>query len=281
MANRTAFFTTLSTLLSVSPLLINTVATAAMINVSDAEPGSLVITEYLANPIGVSDSQAEYFEVFNATNTDIELTDLIVRDDGSNEFTVSGICIDAGSFAVFSNSDGAALGLAPDFIYGSSMNLTNGDDEIGLFRPDGVLISKVSYTDGDFFGDGIAHELVQLNSATQTLLFGPSIGIDFMASVTALPLGNFGSPGNAGGTSFDTPAVPIPSAVWMFGSALSILGWLKRRIARVRAHSKGESNATYDWPNPQGPFSKGPLSIGRMYCRSGAPELRTGGMGGI
>ena len=168
------------------------------------------------------------------------------------------------------------------------------------FAPDGALISKVSYTDGDFFGDGIAHELVQSNSATQTLLFGPSIGIDFMASVSALPLGNFGSPGNAGGTSFDTPAVPIPGAVWMFGSALSILGWLKRRIARARAHSKGESNATHDWPNPhgsfshgslsygslsqvrsQGPLSQGPLSIGRMYCRSGAPELRTGSMGGI
>ena len=117
-------------------------------------PNSLVITEYMADPIGVSDSEGEYFEIFNATSSDIDLSDLIIRDDGSNSFTVSGLLIAAGSFSVFSNFDGVSLGFTPDYIYSGSMSLTNTDDEIGLFRPDDMLINKVAYSDGDFFGDG-------------------------------------------------------------------------------------------------------------------------------
>ena len=109
------------------------------------------------------------------------------------------------------------------------MSLTNTDDEIGLFRPDDTLINKVSYSDGDFFGDGVAHELTALSQLTPSQLFGPQLGSDFSAATTAMPLGNFGSPGFAGGTSIDLSPVPVPAAVWMFASALSILGWIRRQ----------------------------------------------------
>jgi hypothetical protein len=216
---------------SISTLLFLSAASpAATLTATTLSPNSLVVTEYLANPVGVSDSEGEYFEIFNTTNFDIDLSGLIIRDDGSNNFIVSSLIIGPASFAVFSNFDGVSMGFTPDYIYSGSMSLTNTDDEIGLYRPDDMLINKVAYSDGDFFGDGISHELNELTVATPSLLFGPQLGMDYMAAVSGLPLGNFGSPGFAGGTSIDLAPVPLPPAVWMFGAALSILGWIRRRI---------------------------------------------------
>lgn len=212
-------------------IFLSVTGSAAPLTAAVIAPNSLVITEYMADPIGVSDSEGEYFEIFNTTSSDIDLSDLIIRDDGSNSFTVSDLLIGAGAFAIFSNFDGVSMGFTPDYIYSGSMSLTNTDDEIGLFRPDDMLVNKVAYSDGDFFGDGISHELAELNLITPTLLLGPQLGADYIAAVASLPLGNFGSPGFAGGTSIDLAAVPVPPAVWMFGSALSILGWIRRRYA--------------------------------------------------
>jgi hypothetical protein len=217
----------LLTLLSLS--LIGARAPAATLTVSDLAPNNLVITEYLANPVGVSDADGEYFEIFNATSATIDLDGLIVRDDGSNSFTVTALSIGPLSFAVFSGADGTALGLTPDFVYGGGMSLTNGDDEIGLFRPDDTLINKVAYTDGDQFGAGIAHELGLLNAATPALTVGPTAGMDFVAATAMLPVGNFGSPGAPGNTRVELAAVPLPAGAWMFLSALSALGWVRRR----------------------------------------------------
>ena len=85
-------------------------SSAAILSAAAITPNSLVITEYMADPIGVSDSEGEYFEIYNTTSFDIDLNDLIVKDDGSNSFTITGLTIGAGAFAIFSNFDGVALG---------------------------------------------------------------------------------------------------------------------------------------------------------------------------
>jgi hypothetical protein len=250
-------------------MMLGGTAGAATLTVAELALNDLIITEYLADPIGVSDSLGEYFEIFNTTDADIDLTGLTVRDDGSNAFTVTGATIGARAFAVFSSSDGMSLGLAPDYVYGGSMSLTNTDDEIGLFRPDDTLINKLTYTDGDFFGDGIAHELISLDRATSTLLVGPASGSDFVAATLGLPLGNFGSPGFAGGTSIDMPAVPVPAAVWMFGSALSILGWIRRKnpghiVIRRDIRRKGDAHAKVFDPSGIDCFDSDRLSAGHF-----------------
>jgi hypothetical protein len=231
MTKATLLITALTSL-----IVLSAPSTAAILTAANLAPNDLVITEYLADPVGVSDTAGEYFEIFNRTSSDIDLTSLIIRDDGSNSFTISALTLAAGSFAVFSNSDGSALGFTPDYVYGGSMSLTNTDDEIGVYLPDNTLISKVAYTDGDFFGDGLAHELDQLDSAIASVLYGPTAGSDFIAAANALQLGNFGSPGFAGGTRIASAVVPLPGAVWMFSSALSILCWIRRRTAARPGH---------------------------------------------
>lgn len=196
---------------------------AASLTVADLEPGDLAITEFLANPVGVADSDAEYFEILNRRGSAVDLSGLIVRDDGSNSFTVSALTLDAGAFGVFSNGDGAAIGINVDYMYGSAMSLTNAADEIVLTGPGDEELFRLAYTDGDIHGAGVANEL-----ATLTQGLDAAADADYRAATQPLLLGNLGSPGAAGGTSL--PAVPLPGAAWLLVSALAWLAAIRRRL---------------------------------------------------
>ncbi len=247
MSKWLVFLSILSAAISVSTRTI-----AATLTVADLTPNNLIITEYLANPVGVADADGEYFEIFNTTASTIDLAGLSVRDDGSNSFTVTSLLLAPQSFAVFSSSDGTSLGFSPDYIYAGSMALTNTDDEIGLYRLDDTVIHKVTYDDGDNFGAGIAHELGVLNALTPTLVSGPLAGSDFIAATSMLPFNNFGSPGFAGNTSIELAAVPLPAGIWMFGSALSLLGWARRKAhLHYRALPHASNHSSPDATTPQ------------------------------
>lgn len=200
---------------------------AADLSLMDLGPGDLLVTEYLADPVGVADADGEYFEIFNSRSGSVDLTGLVVRDAGSNEFTVSELTIAGRGLAVFSGSDGSALGITPDYVYGGAMSLTNTDDEILLIGANGVPLFRAEYGDGDAFGDGISHELAFIG-INQAAAFGPGLGDDYIAASNALPNGNFGSPGTLGNS---LPAVPLPPAAWLFGSALVLLWETRRRCA--------------------------------------------------
>ena len=230
MAKWLVFVSILSVATSISTRTI-----AATLSVADLAPNDLVITEYLANPVGIADAAGEYFEIFNTTDNLIDLNGLVVRDDGSNSFTVIALTLAPQNFAVFSSSDGSSLGISPDYIYGSSMALTNTDDEIGLYQADGTAIHQLRYDDGDNFGAGIAHELNVLDWMTPTVVNGPSAGTDFIAATAMLPFSNFGSPGFAGNTSIDLAPVPLPASIWLFGSALGLLSWARRKALGIGA----------------------------------------------
>ncbi len=242
MAKWLVFVSVLSTAVSVSSRTI-----AATLTVADLTPNNLVITEYLANPVGVRDADGEYFEIFNTTDNPVDLGGLVVRDDGSNSFTLTALTLAAQSFAVLSSSDGTSLGIIPDYIYGSSMALTNTGDEIGLYRPDGTAIHQLTYDDGDFFGAGIAHELGRLDRAMPAILTGPVSGTDFIPATAMLPFNNTGSPGFAGNTIIDLATVPLPASIWMFGSTLGMLCWVRRKagkVARIALESMSNDNKT-------------------------------------
>ncbi len=133
----------------------------ANLSLADLRPGDLQITEYLANPVVVADSANEYFELFNQREQAVNLNGLIVRDEGSNEFTIIDLVIPGRGFSVLSNGDGSQLGIRPDYQYGSAMALTNSSDEILLLTPGEQLLATLRFSDGDFFGAGVAHELIQ------------------------------------------------------------------------------------------------------------------------
>lgn len=121
---------------------------------ADPGEGDLVITEFMANPAFLADSVGEYFEIYNASDVDLDLTGLTVADEGSDSFSFSaddlngdatGI-LEAGGYFVFAKSAEAAGGNV-DYVYGDSMFLANGDDEIVLLLGE-LTIDRVAYDDG-------------------------------------------------------------------------------------------------------------------------------------
>jgi len=113
--------------------------------------GDIIVTEIMANPAAVRDSFGEWFEIFNARSTDIDLEGWSISDEGSNSFTISGtLIVPAGSHIVFCiNGDISTNGgVNCDYEYGSGFSLTNSEDEILIKSPDNAIIDKVTYTSG-------------------------------------------------------------------------------------------------------------------------------------
>ena len=104
-------------------------------------PGGLLVTEVMNNPAAVTDANGEWFELHNTTGYDIDLDGWTISDLGSDSFTVSGLVVPAGDFAVLTrNTIENNGGVFPDYTYGSGMTLSNGEDEIILTDPTGVVV---------------------------------------------------------------------------------------------------------------------------------------------
>jgi hypothetical protein len=62
---------------------------------------------------------------------------------------------------------------------------------------------------------------------------GDVYNLDCLNAAQVLTSGSFSTPGNAALshiTFYDTEIIPIPAAAWLFGSALGLLGWMRRRL---------------------------------------------------
>jgi hypothetical protein len=159
-------------------------------------PGDILVTEIMADPAAVDDSQGEYFELFNATSSDINIDGWIIKDDGSNTHTLDNggsLIIAANDFLVIGKGDGSYNNR--DYQLPDSWAISNSDDEIVL-EYNGTEICRINYTDGDMFGDGIAMELNNINNHTA----GVTIEDDYVAATSPLMDNDMGSPGFAGNT---------------------------------------------------------------------------------
>jgi hypothetical protein len=58
--------------------------------VADLQAGDLIVTEFMTNPVALTQAQAQYFEIYNTTNNAIDLNGLYVRDNVNQNFTVVG-----------------------------------------------------------------------------------------------------------------------------------------------------------------------------------------------
>ena len=125
--------------------------------------GDLIVTEMLIDPTHVVDDLGEWIEIYNTSAQTIDLDDLVVWDDGIDEFMV-GDCFDLapGAYAVIGREGDSSIngGYSPDIVVTSGSfhlaNKTNNGDEVILgYRDPGstdcntdpcTIVDRVNYT---------------------------------------------------------------------------------------------------------------------------------------
>jgi len=192
-----------------------------------ATVSDLLITEIMANPKAVSDTQGEWFELFNPTAESIDLSGLVLSDDASLGQVITSAVIEAGSYFVMARNGDSALngGFTADYTY-SRFSLGNTRDQIIISDSSGNFL-RMDYGAG-FAPNGGSMELIDVVMLAE----------NYAATTTVFGAGDFGTPGTAGsfiqpGTPDTTPApVPIPAAIWLMGSGLlGLTGFSRRRKA--------------------------------------------------
>ena len=80
--------------------------------VQNLSPGALWVNEIMADPGQVADTNGEWFEIYNSTPSTIDLMGLMVRDDGSDAFTVNtSLVIPSGGYVALGRSTADSFGL--------------------------------------------------------------------------------------------------------------------------------------------------------------------------
>ncbi|MDH5649615.1 MAG: lamin tail domain-containing protein [Gammaproteobacteria bacterium] len=191
-------------------------------------PGDLLISEVMANPGAVSDTAGEWFELFNASGGAIDLNGLLLLDDGSDSHVIDNsgpLLIAPGEYFVLGRNGDSSIngGYTADYVY-SGFTLGNTDDEIIL--SDGISeLIRLVFTSGSNIGiNGISAELSNLAG------FPPGQDDYFLTTGFTYGLGDFGTPGGPGNMPLVGPSpVPLPPAVWLFGTGVAMFMGIGRR----------------------------------------------------
>ncbi|MFN8442700.1 MAG: lamin tail domain-containing protein [Caldilineaceae bacterium] len=151
---------------------------------------SIFISEFLADPKAVSDSNGEWIELYNAGAAPVNLNGWAITDLGTDHFTItSELMIPAGGYVVLGRNGDPALngGVQVDLVY-SKFSMANSADEILLLAPDGREADRVVW------GDTIKPAAGK--SLERTSFSGPA---QWVNAISAWPgsSGDFGTPSSA------------------------------------------------------------------------------------
>ena len=184
------------------------------------QPGSLVISEVMANPSQVSDANGEWIEIFNATANTIDINGITLSDDGSNTHQINNngtLLIASGAYFVLGRNGDSTVngGYIADYVY-DNFTLSNSTDQI-ILTMDSVEITRLDYSGSPFGIAGISAELITQTSNPTNLDYQ-------LTQSNRYGLGDIGTPGNPGAFQLTAASpVPIPNALWLFASAILLL----------------------------------------------------------
>jgi beta-lactamase superfamily II metal-dependent hydrolase len=110
----------------------------------------LVINEIMQNPDFSSDTYGEWFELYNAGTSAVDIDGWTIRDDDLDAHVIQNggpLLVPAGGFLVLGRSGetGSNGGYVSDYVYNGFI-LANGDDEVVLQDPSVTIVDSVSYT---------------------------------------------------------------------------------------------------------------------------------------
>jgi Lamin Tail Domain/Putative metal-binding motif len=175
--------------------------------VSGLTVGGLVITEIMYDPDMVSDSDGEWFELYNATGHTINLLGLQVADDpafgAADTFSVAADLLAApGARLVFAvnGDDTINGGITTDYDYaGSGVNLNNSGDDIAIGVSSGGRVTTIDFVSYDeLSGWPLAKGIsIELQDTSVNVASNDAAGSWCMATGIAGSNTDLGSPGAA------------------------------------------------------------------------------------
>ena len=157
-------------------------------------PGDIVINEIMQNPEVVSDSDGEWFELFNATGEDINIDGCTIADNGRDTHVIdngsNSLILPANSYLVLADNGESSLngGVLADYVY-SSIALSNTDDEI-ILTCQNIEIDRVEYDGGPAFPDPTGKSMILSDTHLDN-----NDGANWCESNSIFGDGDLGSPG--------------------------------------------------------------------------------------
>ncbi len=176
--------------------------------VQPPDEGVIIITEIMKNPFAVSDSDGEWFEIFNTSQEILDLNGWIIKDADTNEHIINNggeLLIQPEEYFVLGNNSDFETngGVEVDYEY-SGFTLANGDDEVILCWIEvTVVIDRVDYDDGETFPDPTGASMA-LDPEYMNYIDN-DIGENWYTSYTPFGDGDFGTPGEANPGLFPVP----------------------------------------------------------------------------
>ena len=219
---------------NMAPSGTNVVITATDDNPSGLNPGNsdpfdvlelvipdIIITEIMQNPDSVSDNNGEWYEVFNNTDSPVDMLGWIMKDNGSNEHTIlTSLVVPAYGFAVLGNDDNPATngGYTCDYMY-DGFFLGNSDDEIILYLPDGITeVDRVEWDGGPIWPDPHGASMVYTGVPSEDnnngAIWGQALSVE---STYTNPDWDKGSPGTNGEYQVLTEGFSLDLKVFLEG----------------------------------------------------------------
>ncbi|MEC9477359.1 MAG: endonuclease [Planctomycetota bacterium] len=171
------------------------------------DPGqvNLIISELMPNPFLVSDTDGEWFEVFNRGTAAVDLNGWTIRDDDIDLHVINspgGLVIQPNQFLVLARNGDSLVngGLIADYVYGGNFILANSADEVVLLDLNQIEHTRVNYGSATFpYQSGISAEISDL--------LAPVVNDPLLWVATITPYGNgdLGTPGNEGSATLPPP----------------------------------------------------------------------------
>jgi len=161
--------------------------------------GDILITEIMYNPDTLSDTEGEWFEIYNTTDSTINLKNLVIKCNDNNPHIITdSINLAPDTYFVLARSEAATTALK--YVYGSSITLTNSSTNLilanyGTDGSNGSEIALVFYDESNGFPAGIGAS-IQLNPLYYNVS-DAKLGSSWCLSTVSFDTGDLGTPGAA------------------------------------------------------------------------------------
>lgn len=167
----------------------------------EINPGDIVINEIMQNPLHVSDTYGEWFELYNTTQADIDLLSCTIGDNSGDAHTISSsLIVPVNGYVVLAKNGNPAQngGFTPNYVY-NGFNLSNLSDKIILVCG-GTEIDRVEYDGGPNFPDPNGASMILLDPSLDN-----NIGANWCISTTFFGAGDKGTPGTQNDSCGEPP----------------------------------------------------------------------------